>query len=175
MTLIRRPSPFGELLSVVEAALAGVKPEDVDDDGYSYREISRGSFSRAVSLPSGLRADDATATFENGLLRLSIPQADETKPRQIQITPNAVSPTAVDLTVVESATPSEASDEPTDDTQAENFLADEMPAETQPLNQWQSTNQPSSDEWQTGSQTADQWQSNGQGQSNEPVRVEQGS
>jgi HSP20 family protein len=93
---------------VVEAALPGVKPDDVDitvlgdtltinassrteenrdEAGYSYRELRRGSFSRSVSLPTGLKPDAATATFENGLLRLSIPKAEEAKPRQIQIRP----------------------------------------------------------------------------------------
>lgn len=149
MSLIRRTSPFGELLSlrqamdrlfedsyvrspsgsgagadnalavdayttpdalVVEAALPGVKPEDVeisllgdtltisgktgsetssDEEGYSYREIRRGSFSRTLSLPAGLNADGATAKFENGLLRLSIPKAEESRPRQIRITPTS--------------------------------------------------------------------------------------
>jgi HSP20 family protein len=94
----------------IEAALPGVKPEDVDisvlgetltitartgqeqsraDDGYSYREIRRGSFSRTVTLPSAVKADGATATFENGMLRLSIPKAEEAKPRQIQIKASA--------------------------------------------------------------------------------------
>ena len=93
---------------VVEAALPGVKPEDVsisvlgdtltisgstteetsrDQQGYSYREIRRGSFSRTVTLPSGVKSDEATANFENGLLRLSIPKAEEARPRQIQIKP----------------------------------------------------------------------------------------
>ena len=93
---------------VVEAALPGVKPDDVnisvlgdtltisgstkhemsrDDEGYSYREIRRGSFSRTVTLPAGVKTDEATAMFENGLLRLSIPKAEEAKPRQIQIKP----------------------------------------------------------------------------------------
>jgi HSP20 family protein len=93
---------------VVEAALPGVKPEDVDitvEDGtltISARsreereetrgetlvsEIRRGSMSRTVALPSGLEPDKATATFENGVLRLSIPRAESVKPRQIRITP----------------------------------------------------------------------------------------
>jgi HSP20 family protein len=146
MTLIRRTSPFGELLSLrqamdrlfddsfirpgtmsgdgqgalaldvysdedsitIEAALPGVRPEDVDisvlgdtltisgrtsderksdESGYSYREIRRGSFSRSLTLPGGLSADAATASFENGMLRLSIPKAEEAKPRQIRINP----------------------------------------------------------------------------------------
>jgi len=90
----------------IEAALPGVKPEDVsisvlgdtltisgssredetrDDDGFAYREIRRGAFSRTVTLPSAVKADAASATFENGLLRLSIPKAEEAKPRQIEI------------------------------------------------------------------------------------------
>ena len=91
---------------VVEAALPGVKPEDVnvsvlgdtltisashraeesrEDEGYSYREIRRGSFTRTVTLPSGVKADAATATFENGMLTLHFPKAEEAKPRQIPV------------------------------------------------------------------------------------------
>ena len=147
MTIIRRNSPFGEMLSlrqamdrlfedswvrpgsmigeggehalaidvrttqdavVIEAALPGVKPEDVDisilgdtltisgrsaeekssdEDGYSYREIRRGSFTRSLTLPRGIKSDAAVASFDNGLLRLSIPKAEEAKPRQIKISP----------------------------------------------------------------------------------------
>jgi HSP20 family protein len=93
---------------LVEAALPGVKPEDVDisilgdtltisghtsedrtneEDGYSYREIRRGSFSRTLTLPRGIKSDAAEAKFDNGLLQLSIPKAEEAKPRQIKISP----------------------------------------------------------------------------------------
>jgi HSP20 family protein len=92
---------------VVEAALPGVKPDEVDitvsgdsltisasnevrqeqeEAGYLYREIRRGSFSRTITLPEGLRSDAARAHFENGLLTLEIPKAEEAKPRQIRIT-----------------------------------------------------------------------------------------
>ena len=40
-----------------------------------------------MTLPSGIKTDTATASFENGLLRLSFPKAEEAKPRQIQIKP----------------------------------------------------------------------------------------
>lgn len=149
MTLVRRPSPFGELMTLrqamdrlfeddgrpsrwlsggldgpalpldvstdadrltIEAALPGIKPEDVDitvengtvtisgktadqrsaeDGSYVVQEIRRGSFSRSVTLPNGLEPDKAQATFENGILRLEIPKAEQVKPRQIKI--NAVS------------------------------------------------------------------------------------
>ncbi|HVM29215.1 MAG TPA: Hsp20/alpha crystallin family protein [Candidatus Limnocylindrales bacterium] len=94
---------------VIEAALPGVRPDDVEisvlgdtltisartseekrseESGYSYREIRRGSFSRSVALPGGLDADRAAAAFENGLLRLSIPKAEAAKPRQIKVNAN---------------------------------------------------------------------------------------
>ena len=147
MTLVRRTSPFGELVSlrqamdrlfedsfvrplpwatngegaamplditstadalVVDAALPGMKPENVDitvengtltiraesrderetKDGETLvKEIRRGSISRAVSLPTGLEADKATATFEDGVLHLTIPRSEAQKPRQIRISP----------------------------------------------------------------------------------------
>ena len=93
---------------LVEAALPGVKPEDVDitvengtlairaesknthqegEGEYLVREISRGSFVRTISLPNGLEPDKAEATFENGVLSLRIPKAEQVKPRQIRISP----------------------------------------------------------------------------------------
>ena len=92
----------------IEAALPGIKPEDVDitvenntvtisgktaderkaeEGSYVVQEIRRGSFSRTVTLPTGLEADKARATFENGILRLEIPKAEQMKPRQIKISP----------------------------------------------------------------------------------------
>jgi HSP20 family protein len=92
----------------IEAALPGIRPEDVDitvenntvtisgrtaeerkaeEGSYVLQEIRRGSFSRSVSLPNGLEPDRATATFEHGILRLDIPKAEQLKPRQIKISP----------------------------------------------------------------------------------------
>jgi HSP20 family protein len=147
MTLVRRASPLGELVSlrqamdrlfedsfvrpstfgeggsqygfpldvtnskdalVVEASLPGIKPDDVEitvengtlsirgesrseettGEGETLvREIRRGSVSRMITLPNGLEADKATATFDHGILTLRIPKAETVKPRQIRITP----------------------------------------------------------------------------------------
>lgn len=91
---------------VVTAALPGVKAEDVDisitgqslsirgelkadekveRDRYIYRERRFGSFHRQLSLPVRVVGEKATATFEDGLLTLRIPKAEEVKPRQIQV------------------------------------------------------------------------------------------
>lgn len=93
---------------LVEAALPGIKPEDVDitvengtltisgktaderraeEGSYLVQEIRRGSFSRSLTLPNGLEPDKATATFEHGVLSLRIPKAEQVKPRQIRISP----------------------------------------------------------------------------------------
>jgi HSP20 family protein len=90
----------------IEAALPGIKPEDVDitvengtvtisgktadertaeEGAYVLQEIRRGNFSRSVTLPTGLEPDRARATFEHGILRLEIPKAEQVKPRQIKI------------------------------------------------------------------------------------------
>ncbi|MFN8520840.1 MAG: Hsp20/alpha crystallin family protein [Chloroflexota bacterium] len=92
---------------VIEAALPGVKPEEVEvsvlgdvltltagsetestseDDGYRWREVRRGKVSRSVTLPQGVAADQATATFENGLLRLSIPKTQPADRLRIPVT-----------------------------------------------------------------------------------------
>jgi HSP20 family protein len=93
---------------VVAASLPGIRPEDVEitvEDGtltirgetrterdttegeVLISEIRHGSVSRAIALPSGLEPDKATATFEHGVLHLSIPRAEAVKPRQIRISP----------------------------------------------------------------------------------------
>jgi HSP20 family protein len=150
MTISRRPSAFGELVSlrqamdrlfedsfvrprgawgaatggetmtlpldvsttpdalVIEAALPGVRPDDVEitvEDGtltirgssreerretqgdVLVQEIRRGEVSRSVTLPNGLEPDRAEATFEDGILKLRIPRAEQVKPRQIRISP----------------------------------------------------------------------------------------
>ncbi len=91
---------------VVKAAVPGCKPEDVNIDitgdtltikgenkaeqevkreDYLYQERRYGAFSRTVILPSGLKSDKAEATIEEGILTLTIPKAEEVKPRSISV------------------------------------------------------------------------------------------
>lgn len=90
----------------VRASLPGFKPEDVnisvtgdtltiraehkgeeEQKGRNYllRERRFGSVTRSVTLPTRLQADQAEARYENGELILTLPKAEEVKPRQIQI------------------------------------------------------------------------------------------
>ena len=60
--------------------------EDRDEKrSYIRREIRRGSFQRVIALPAGVKGDETKAEFENGLLVLTIPKVEETKPKTIQI------------------------------------------------------------------------------------------
>ena len=91
---------------IVTAALPGVKPEDVEvtitgqtlairgefkgdeqikREQYIYRERRAGSFSRHIELPVRVQGDQAEASFENGVLRLTMPKAEDVKPRQIAV------------------------------------------------------------------------------------------
>lgn len=59
--------------------------EEVKKEDYLCREMRYGSFSRSITLPSGLQTDKAEATLENGTLTLAIPKAEETKPKTIKV------------------------------------------------------------------------------------------
>jgi len=91
---------------VVKTAVPGVKPEDIDititgntltiagetkaeekveEENYIRRERRYGRYSRSIALPSGVRGGKAEATFEHGLLTLTIPKAEEAKPKVIKV------------------------------------------------------------------------------------------
>ena len=66
------------------------KEEEVKEENYFRKERSYGAFTRSVLLPHSLETDKAEATFDNGVLTLTIPKAEEIKPRQIKIKPKGV-------------------------------------------------------------------------------------
>jgi HSP20 family protein len=59
--------------------------EQVEREQYVYRERRMGTFNRQIQLPVRVIGEKAEASFENGLLRLTIPKAEESKPRSIEI------------------------------------------------------------------------------------------
>ncbi len=54
-------------------------------EGYHRVERSYGAFSRSFTLPSTIDPNKVNATFEQGLLRLTLPKRPETQPRAIEI------------------------------------------------------------------------------------------
>jgi len=89
---------------VIEANMPGVKPEDVNitiegdvltikahlpepQEGveYSLRERESGEYARTLSFNVPIQPETAEATFEDGVLTLTIPKAEEIKPKKIEI------------------------------------------------------------------------------------------
>jgi HSP20 family protein len=59
--------------------------EAVEDGRYYRVERAYGHFSRSLTLPQGVKAEEISASFEKGVLSVRIPKADEVKPRRIAI------------------------------------------------------------------------------------------
>ena len=61
--------------------------EEVKDAVYHLRERRFGFFSRSISLGDRISADKIEANYENGVLTLRLPKAEEVKPKRIAIHP----------------------------------------------------------------------------------------
>jgi HSP20 family protein len=60
--------------------------KDTVEEGRFYRlERSYGRFSRSLTLPQGIKADAISATFADGVLEVTVPKAEEVKPRKVAI------------------------------------------------------------------------------------------
>ena len=91
---------------VVKAALPGIKADEVqinitgevltlkgetknekekEEKAWHIREQRWGSFERSVVLPTDVVADKARADFEDGILTITLPKAEEVKPKVINI------------------------------------------------------------------------------------------
>ena len=65
------------------------KQENQSEGRHALRvERSYGAFSRAFDLPAAVNAGEIAATCLDGVLTVSVPKAESTKPRQIEITVN---------------------------------------------------------------------------------------
>lgn len=91
---------------LLTAELPGVRPEDLEitvteesvtlrgqrrpEDGgekanYHRRERESGSFRRVVSLPERIDPNKVEATSRHGVLYVTLPKAEDVKPRQIKV------------------------------------------------------------------------------------------
>ncbi|MGZ4964889.1 MAG: Hsp20/alpha crystallin family protein [Limisphaerales bacterium] len=62
------------------------KQEEQKKEGEVYRtERYEGRFSRSLSLPSKVDAEKINATYKDGVLTVTLPKAEEAKPKQIQV------------------------------------------------------------------------------------------
>jgi HSP20 family protein len=106
---------------VLEAELPGMKQEEFDlsvennvitlrgerkfektdeTDNYHRVERSYGSFTRSFTLPQTVSAEGATAEYNNGVLRVTLPKREETKARRIEVKGTETgSPKTIETTV----------------------------------------------------------------------------
>jgi len=91
---------------VVKAELPGMKQEDIDislvgdtlsikgqreaesevkEEDYYCCERSYGSFFRSIALPSNVDAKKIEASYEDGVLEVSLPKAPEVKPKKVSV------------------------------------------------------------------------------------------
>jgi HSP20 family protein len=61
------------------------REEKINERNVLRSEIVHGTFSRTLSLPSGLDAEHVKAEFENGVLTVHLPKLETTERRQIEI------------------------------------------------------------------------------------------
>ena len=59
--------------------------DEVKDRQYLHVERVYGQFERLVQLPMAVQADKVKATYRDGLLQITLPKAEELKPREIKI------------------------------------------------------------------------------------------
>lgn len=59
-----------------------IKPDD-----YFHREIYWGPFSKQVILPVDVDADNAKATYRNGVLTVRLPKLEKIKTKKVKISP----------------------------------------------------------------------------------------
>jgi len=59
--------------------------KDVKKESYQRIERTYGSFARSFSLPHQVNGDKVEAAFKDGVLTITVPKADQAKPRKISI------------------------------------------------------------------------------------------
>jgi HSP20 family protein len=95
---------------VIEASAPGFTPDEVEvtvdgdvltirgrrsvehedkGDQYVRRERRLSSVYRRIGLPAEVRAEDISATFENGVLHVTVPRAEKPQPRRIPVSAGA--------------------------------------------------------------------------------------
>jgi len=91
---------------IIEAMVAGVKPENLDisitremvtirghreeqkeatGDDYFYQELYWGSFSRTIVLPQEIEPEESSAKSKNGLLKIRLPKINKEKMAKLRV------------------------------------------------------------------------------------------
>lgn len=70
--------------------ISGEVKQDEEKKGHNYHRIERryGRFSRSITFPTTINGNAIAAKLEHGVLQLTLPKAEEVKPRKISISVN---------------------------------------------------------------------------------------
>jgi len=67
--------------------IRGEKKQEKETKKENYHRIERsyGSFQRSFTLPTSVKSDKIDAIYKDGILSVSLPKAEEAKPKQIEV------------------------------------------------------------------------------------------
>ncbi|HPB31599.1 MAG TPA: Hsp20/alpha crystallin family protein, partial [Candidatus Sumerlaeota bacterium] len=60
-------------------------PENVKPESIHRTERSAGRFLRTITLPEEIDRDKVAASFKNGILKITLPRAEDAKPKMIHV------------------------------------------------------------------------------------------
>ncbi len=67
--------------------IRGEKKQEKESKGSEFRRVERsyGSFQRSFTLPASVKAGEIDASFSDGVLHVTLPKAEEARPKQIDV------------------------------------------------------------------------------------------
>ena len=67
--------------------IKGEKKQEREEKEADYHLVERsyGSFTRFVQLPTGVQSDKISASYKNGILKITLPKSEEAKKKEIKI------------------------------------------------------------------------------------------
>ena len=81
------PAQVAVTLQDDELTLSGTRPAAPAEEGQTFHRQERpyGRFARVLTLPFRGEPARVTATYRNGILRITVPRAETDKPRKIEV------------------------------------------------------------------------------------------
>jgi len=67
--------------------ISGERKRESNNNGETAQRTERyvGTFRRSIALPARVDSSKVTATYQDGILKVTLPKAEEAKPKQIQV------------------------------------------------------------------------------------------
>ncbi len=67
--------------------ISGERKKEKEEKGKTYHRVEMvyGKFARTIQLPDEIQPDKAKAEYKNGILTITLPKSEKSKPREIEI------------------------------------------------------------------------------------------